>query len=441
MNDITQKKRSDILAEIKGSKARIEADTKDEKSLIKYVELLYQAGEFSQARDIIAQEVMSDIASNEALTLTSRLEYLLGNYEAAEELYARLLLTNTSDPGAKIQAKVGLLMCYYQTNQFAKAKDLEFPAEIQLPHYSQMKGFDETPYQLEWHNPDKISTVPFLVTDPLPLLNAEINGVPVIMLFDTGGDQFILDTEIANGMGIKNVGAAAGSFGGGKQAEVGFAKVDQVKIGDVTMKHVPVSILPTKRFSPGFEDGKYIIGGIIGTAAMRQFLGTLDYENGQLVLKERNEANARKLRKDLEGRIAAEVPFVMTGTHQMMVRGSLNSTEGLTFFVDSGLDSEACFTAPVQTLNYVGIPVPETKIDEKAVGGGGGKYATGLFPIETISMGKLNQSNVLGEYGSMQPETYWQPGFIQDGLISHQFFRQYKSWTLDFDQMTYIFEK
>jgi hypothetical protein len=32
-------------------------------------------------------------------------------------------------------------------------------------------------------------------------------------------------------------------------------------------------------------------------------------------------------------------------------------------------------------------------------------------------------------------------GFIWDGLISHQFLRNYASWTLDFDLMTYIFQR
>jgi hypothetical protein len=30
--------------------------------------------------------------------------------------------------------------------------------------------------------------------------------------------------------------------------------------------------------------------------------------------------------------------------------------------------------------------------------------------------------------------------YIQDALLSHQFFMQYASRTLDFDNMTYIFE-
>ena len=41
----------------------------------------------------------------------------------------------------------------------------------------------------------------------------------------------------------------------------------------------------------------------------------------------------------------------------------------LTFFVDSGLHSEAVLAAPAQTLEHLGIAVPETTISEEAVGG------------------------------------------------------------------------
>ncbi|MFQ6038494.1 MAG: hypothetical protein ACE5LV_07750, partial [Candidatus Aminicenantales bacterium] len=70
---------------------------------------------------------------------------------------------------------------------------------------------------------------------------------------------------------------------------------------------------------------------------------------------------------------------------------------------------------------------------------GGGKWASATFPINTVGLGPLVQRDVLGEYGSRPPESYWSLGFIQDGLISHRFLRRYASWTLDFDRMTYIF--
>lgn len=436
-----EKTRADILAEIKEVEPKFKKSPKDNETRYKYGELLYKSGEFWQARDVVLPLIKEAKPPVEALDLAAKLEYLLGNYGEAETLYKRLVEAKAGDASGQIMAKIGLVFTYYQTNQFEKVKELEFPPGVQLPNLDLMKSFEEEPYQKEWHNEEKVSIVPFLMTDPLPVLTIEFNGVPVHVLFDTGGDTFILDNEIAAAMGIEWVSKFMGSFGGGKKAEVGFGKVDSVKVGDVTLKNIPVTILPTKRFSKAFEDGKYTLGGIIGTAAMRQFVSTIDYKNGRMILRERTEENARKVREELKGKIAAEVPFVLSVTHMMMARGSLNDKDGLTFFVDSGLAGEACFTAPIQTLQYVGIPVPETKINEDRIGGGGGKWASGLFPIKVIGMGSLTQSNVKGEYGAQTPGSYWGRGFIQDGLISHQFLRQYSSWTLDFDAMKYIFEK
>jgi hypothetical protein len=93
-------------------------------------------------------------------------------------------------------------------------------------------------------------------------------------------------------------------------------------------------------------------------------------------------------------------------------------------------------------LNYVGIPVPETSVDPGDVGGLGGQFAIGYFPIEELGLGSLTQKDLLGEYGSLTADSYWNPaGFIQDGLISHNFLRQYSSWTLDFDDMVYYFSE
>jgi hypothetical protein len=436
-----EKTRADILAEIAKLEPKFKKDPSNAEVRFKYGELLYQSGEFWQARDVIAPLVKGAQPSAEALSLAAKLEYLLGNYGEAEKLYKRLIEDKAGEVSGQVMAKVGLVFTYYQTNQYDKVKELEFPPGVKLPNLEQMKEFEEKPYQKEWHNEEKVSVVPFLMTDPLPVLTVEFNGVPVQVIFDTGADAFILDNEIAAAMGIEWGAKVMGTFGGGLKAEVGFGKVNSVKLGDVTLKQVPIAILPTKRFSPAFDGGKYILGGFIGTAALRQFLSTLDYKNGRLVLRERTKESAHQLREELKERIAAEVPFVLSATHMMMARGSLNDIAGLTFFVDSGLASEACFTAPIQTLEYVGIPVPETKISEDSVGGGGGKWASGLFSIKTIGLGSLTQSEVKGGYGEQTQASYWRLGFIQDGLISHRFLRHYSSWTLDFDAMSYIFEK
>lgn len=158
-----------------------------------------------------------------------------------------------------------------------------------------------------------------------------------------------------------------------------------------------------------------------------------------MILRERTKSSANALREALADRVAAEVTFVLDLSHLMMVRGRLNDREGLTFFVDSGLDSEAVLAAPIQTLEYLGTPETETEVSEEAVGGGGVKFASGLFDLDLVGLGELVQHQVRGEYGALTPETYWARGYIQDGLISHRFLRRYASWTIDFDSMTFLF--
>jgi hypothetical protein len=96
--------------------------------------------------------------------------------------------------------------------------------------------------------------------------------------------------------------------------------------------------------------------------------------------------------------------FALDSTHLMLARGSLDDRDGLLFFVDSGLASEAAFTAPAHTLRHAGIPVPEMRVPE-GPGGGGGAFASGEFPIERLALGELVQTDLKGEYGSRPAST------------------------------------
>jgi hypothetical protein len=249
-----------------------------------------------------------------------------------------------------------------------------------------------------------------------------------------------VDDKFAASLGIEPIVTFMGTYGGGLQAETSYARATSLKLGDVTLTAVPVMILPTERFSEAFAEGQYPIRGILGTATLRQFLSTVDYEHGQLILRPKTEAAKQALAASLAGKRITEIPFALAWTHQMVAKGRLNDKEDMSWFVDSGLASKdgRAMTAPIQTLNYVGIPVPETKIED-SIGGGGGQYATGSFAIEKLGIGPLTQADVLGDYGSFSPDAYWESDFILDGIISHNFLRQYDSWTIDFSDMVYYF--
>jgi hypothetical protein len=402
-------------------------------------QLLFEWGDFWRASDVVRPLVDAPAPSAQAIRLAAELEYLQGHYGQAESLYRKLLEHAQADQQSRATAKVGLGFVYYQTNRFDRFAQLDFGRGVVFPGEKLIKSFDTPPYRVTWQRDERVSEVPFVVADPLPVLRVEYDQRPVHVLFDTGADMCILDSDLARQWGIKEESFTFGSFGGGKIGRMGYGKLQSVKIGDVTLEGVPISILPTRRFSAIFADGKFSIGGIIGSGLIRQFLATIDYRHERLVLAERSPQARQTLRKQLEGRVVGEVPFVLYGTHWMMARGTLDNHADLTFFVDSGLAADAAFSAPRQTLRYAGIAEPQRKVAPNAIGGGGGPWATGQFPIKALGLGSLRQHDLKGEYGSRPDTSYWQCGFIQDGLISHRFLRKYDSWSIDFDGMTYLF--
>ena len=441
--EATEPDRGDILAEIEVAEAILEGDPDNAELAHELAGLHYKAGHFNTAKEVLQPFLDAGMASDDSKLLMGELKYLTGNYAAAEEILLDLT-ENASDTMTQIMAQVKLLFVYYQTNEYAKTQDLlpGMEGQIQLPTWDFMKGYgEEAPYQVDWNGQTE-TALPFVLADPLPVVEVEINGELIYAFLDTGGDAFVVDTDLAAALGIEQITTFKGTYAGGLQADTSYAKADSLKLGDVTITSVPVMILPIERFSEGFAEGQYRLRGVLGTATLRQFLSTVDYENEQIILRPKTEAAKETLMSSFAGKQSTAMPFALAATHLMMAKGQLNEVDDMTLFVDSGLADEAGakMTAPLQTLNYVGIPVPETAVDENSIGGGGGAgFATGHFPVDKLGLGDLVQTDAVGLYGTSTPESYWQLGFIQDGLISHNFLRQYDSWTLDFSEMTMLF--
>jgi hypothetical protein len=426
--------RGDLLVELGEAEGAFAADVENEAARLAYARLLFEAGEFEQARTVVAPLLGGADPGVETVVFDARLAYLMGEYEEAEARFAQALALDPENT----RAFMGLVFTYYQTNRYERCRHLPAgPGEtLKVPHLDMMLAFeDEEPYRITWAEEPR-AVVPFVATDPLPIIEVEVEGRPLKALIDTGGDAFILDSEIADSLGIDIVASMMGMFAGGQEAEVGFAKARSLSMGGVTLHSVPISVLPTKPLSLG----DHVIGGIVGTSVLRQFLSTVDYPNGRLILRERSEAGASAFGDELAGRVEHEIPFYLDSTHFLLAKGSLNGRDGLLFHVDSGLAGEPAFGAPLGTLQYVGIPVPEVAVHEDTVGGGGGGFAVGTFPIAELKLGPLTQRDLVGSYGGLPPGSYRRFGFIMDGLVSHNFLRRY-AWTIDFSRMRMIFTR
>ncbi len=403
-------------------------------STMEYATRLFEAGRFEQSRELLAPLLAGAERPLDAVHLAARLDYYMGNYASAEELFGEAVAGNPEN----VRAAMGVLMTHYQTNAYnlgAALSDEMFGGRP-IPHLDVMRAMAGTePYKVSWAD-GSLAEVPFLDIDPLPVVEVTIDGRRIFVIIDTGADMFILDTEIAEEMGMETVATMQAMFAGGMQGELGFGVAESLTLGGVTLHNVPVSMLPTKPLS--LTDRT--IGGIIGVGVLKQFLSTMDYPGNRLVLRERSDAAVEAFRSAEADGIVDDVPFYLSSTHFLLVHGSLNEYTDLMFHVDSGLAGTPAFAATQELLEYASIPIPEIEVRDDVIGGGGGGFAVGEFEITELGLGSLVGHDLVGSYGGQPPGSYWMAGFIIDGLISHNFLRDY-AWTLDFDGMRMIFSQ
>jgi predicted aspartyl protease len=310
---------------------------------------------------------------------------------------------------------------HYHRNDFAAAADAFERAGAARAMVSKLRSFKTSPYAREGALP---VVLPFVQTDPLPVVRLTLAGRDVYALIDTGGAELILDPGTAAEAGVETFGSESGTFAGGAKASYQHGRLGEVGFGGTRLREVPVHVLPTLRFS-AVTAGKYSIEAILGTNMLAQFRPTLDYPAGKLVLAERRSGEPS----------GAAVPFILVYDHFMYAEGSLNGREGLTFLVDSGLAGGA-FTGPGSTLARTGISVPDMLVTAGV--GGGGSVQAAPFAIDELALGQVVERRLTGIFGPFPEGLGREVGCV--GLISHGFLGRFR-WTLDFDDYVYYVER
>ena len=126
-----------------------------------------------------------------------RAALLQSRHGEAQELLEAALAAEPEHP----QARRDLAWAYYRDNDFASASDAFDRSGASAAMVSKLRSFgDEPPYQLAGA---QTATLPFLITDPLPVVRVDVEGREVCVLLDTGGAELILDAEFAREIGIR----------------------------------------------------------------------------------------------------------------------------------------------------------------------------------------------------------------------------------------------
>jgi len=291
-----------------------------------------------------------------------------------------------------------------------------------IPRADQLDALAErAPYALT--GPERVE-IPFVRTDPLPVVQLRVNGgPPAYFILDTGASELILDPGLADSVGALRFGVETGEFAAGKKAGFEYGLVDSVQAVGLTVRDVPVHVLATRGFSAAA--GGLPIDGVVGTAFLYRFRATLDYPGRRLVLERRDVAEAARTGDEID------VPLWLAGDHFLLAPGSVGDAAPTVLLVDTGLAGGG-FAAPPSTLAEAGI---EVEGEAAATGvGGGGAVRVVPFTVDRLSLGGLARGPIVG-FAGVFPESLERAfGFRVGGLVSHEFLRPY-AVTLDFERM------
>lgn len=425
----------------------MDSQTKD---LVRQAGAAYRAGQFDDAAELYRQAHAIDPESPLILEQLGALA-LLGNQADEAVAYLEQAARNVSWPASlwplDAQRKTRLAMAYYRQDRFADASRLFRQASGPIPvgPFRDLRTLadhtalfaDRQPYRVE--GPEQ-SRVPFVVTDPLPVLPVSVNGQePAYFILDTGGAEVILDDGLAEEAGAEMAGAFSGTYGGDRKAQTGVGRVEAIRLGEITLTDVPIHTLDLDSVSSMYDGLE--IRGVIGTRLLMRFLATIDYPKGELLLRRPSAENHQALERRLAESGGVQFPFWLADLHYMLAQGQVNDSEPMLFFVDTGLAGNA-FSASEKTLEELGIEIDWTKAELGP--GGGGMVKSAGFVVDRLALGSGTQQVVetglpgVAIEGSV-PVLGDALGFHVGGMISHAFFRHH-ALTLDFESMRLVIE-
>lgn len=398
---------------------------------------LFQEGRFEEAHKIYAEAALQDKKVFRAAFQLGQIALLSNKLGDAEMWLTKALDLKHGD----VDAKILLAETFYRKNDFFHAareiaglgpKDAARLANYSTLNAAKLDSFrEEDPYKFE-KGAGESTRLPFVVRDPLPVVNVRINGGPDVTFFiDTGGSELLLDADFARELKLKSFGDVQGTFSGGQHAPVGNSRIDSLTLGSWTIRNVPIGTLPLRSLSGSF--GVKQLNGCIGTNVLYQFLSTIDYRAGELILRRKSAANVKRFEAANDGK-AYLVPMWLAGDHFMVAWAEVDRMPPALMFVDSGLAGAGVKLAE-STLKKAGIKLDESKA---SVGeGGGGELKVIPYTVAEFVVGGLKQVNVAGLYDGPFP---WENefGFHLAGMFGNDFLKQY-TVTFDFTNMRIIF--
>ncbi|TDE49931.1 tetratricopeptide repeat protein [Nonomuraea mesophila] len=316
-----------------------------------------------------------------------------------------------------------LAECFVRQDRLSKAvpllRKVDRPRDKALSElYSHISG---TPWQLRGA---KSAHVPFVTLDPVPAVEATVNGRRGTFWLDTYA-TLDLSEEMAQEAGLRAVTTISGGVANNQPIDISLGVLDSFRVGNIEIRNLPVQWSNARR--PPLPDGTSAAGAF-GTTIFYHFLTTMDYARKALTLKPRTATAPR-------ARLVDRLPLWLAGDHFPCTVGSIGHYGPRMVTVDTGGIGVALDTTVQIAERAGGITVDRDHPIEQP---GGNK----LYPItaKRISLGRAVGRNLPGHAaekvfpGFPGPGQSAMFGFDLIANFSHEFFKPY-AITFDYRSM------
>lgn len=379
---------------------------------------LFKDGRFAAAERGYRRLLREDPRNAHAYAQAGYIALLSNRFGDAEKHLSKAVALQSGDAASAQR----LAECFVRQDQLARAVPLlQGTGRPRDKAYADLYShFSGTPWQIRGA---QSAHVPFVTLDPVPAVEASLNGgTPGKFWLDTYA-TLDLSREVAEAAGLRAVASHSGGVANNQPITIWLGVLDSFKIGNIEIRNLPVQWSDARR--PSLPDGSPAAGAF-GTTIFYHFLTTMNYAGRALILR-------RKTRTAPRARTADRLPLWLAGDHYPCTLGSLGDYGPRMVTLDTGGIGVGLDTT-VEIAERMGMevdydhPIPQP--------------GTKLYPItaERISLGGAVGRNVRGHAaeqvfpGFPGPGQSAQFGFDLIANFTHEFFKPF-AITFDYTDM------
>ncbi|MET7329077.1 tetratricopeptide repeat protein [Nonomuraea sp. NPDC005650] len=379
---------------------------------------LFKQGRFAAAERGYRRRLREDPGDAHALAQVGYFALLSNRFGEAEKHLSKAVALRPGD----VAPAQRLAECFVRQDRLAPAipllkgtgrpRDKAF-AEL----YSHISG---RPWQIHG---ERSAHVPFVTLDPVPAVEAVVNGKPGKYWLDTYA-TLDLSKEVAEEAGMRAVAELSGGVADNRPITMWLGVLDSFKVGGIEIRNLPVQWSDARR--PALPDGTPAAGAF-GTTIFYHFLTTMNYAGRALTLRPKSTAAPRT-------HVTDRLPLWLAGDHFPCTLGSLGDHGPRMVTLDTGGIGSGLDTTVEIAERVGGITVDYDHPIEQA----GNK----IYPItaDRISLGRAVGRDVRGHAaekvfpGFPGPGQSAQFGFDLLANFTHEFFKPY-AVTFDYTTM------